>query len=252
MTTNVVDGPLDEGSVLVVDDLRFSYGEQAVLGGISFKVSPGECVAILGPSGCGKTTLLRLCADLLKPASGTVQRADIGLGYVFQEPALLSWKRVVANANFFASDDAQRTRAERLMQVAGLLEHSRKWPYQLSVGMKMRLSLVRTLAAAPGLVLLDEPFAALDQITRHRLHDEFLRLRHEQPFAALIVTHSVEEAAYLSDRILVVSDAPSTVISDVVVPFTGSRTDRLRYQPSFGEYCGSLVNLLESGAQELQ
>jgi NitT/TauT family transport system ATP-binding protein len=164
---------------------------------------------------------------------------------VFQEPALLAWRRVAHNAALLS---ASETLVERLLGISGLSEHRHKWPYQLSGGMKMRLSLVRTLAAAPSLVLLDEPFGALDQITRHRLHDEFARLHTEQGFAALMVTHAIDEAVYLADRVVVMSQAPGRIVGEFAVPFARTRINSLRYSSEFGEVCGHIAQCLEAHA----
>lgn len=230
---------------LQVEHLGHHFDATAVLSDVSLNVADNEIVAIVGPSGCGKTTLLRTCAGLLQPTAGVVRRTDHSVGFVFQEPALLAWRRVAHNAALLS---ASETLVERLLGISGLSEHRHKWPYQLSGGMKMRLSLVRTLAAAPSLVLLDEPFGALDQITRHRLHDEFARLHAEQGFAALMVTHAIDEAVYLADRVVVMSQAPGRIVGEFAVPFTRTRVDSLRYSSEFGEVCGLIARCLEAHA----
>ena len=230
---------------LQVEHLGHHFDATAVLSDVSLNVANNEIVAIVGPSGCGKTTLLRTCAGLLQPTAGVVRRIDHSVGFVFQEPALLAWRRVAHNAALLS---ASETLVERLLVISGLSEHRNKWPYQLSGGMKMRLSLVRTLAAAPSLVLLDEPFGALDQITRHRLHDEFARLHTEQGFAALMVTHAIDEAVYLADRVVVMSQAPGRIVGEFAVPFARTRVDSLRYSSEFGELCGLIARCLEAHA----
>ena len=230
---------------LQVEHLGHHFDATAVLSDVSLNVADNEIVAIVGPSGCGKTTLLRTCAGLLQPTAGVVRRIDHSLGFVFQEPALLAWRRVAHNAALLS---ASETLVERLLVISGLSDHRNKWPYQLSGGMKMRLSLVRTLAAAPSLVLLDEPFGALDQITRHRLHDEFARLHTEQGFAALMVTHAIDEAVYLADRVVVMSQAPGRIVGEFAVPFARTRVDSLRYSSEFGELCGLIARCLEAHA----
>ena len=230
---------------LQVEHLGHHFDATAVLSDVSLNVANNEIVAIVGPSGCGKTTLLRTCAGLLHPTAGVVRRIDHSVGFVFQEPALLAWRRVAHNAALLS---ASETLVERLLVISGLSDHRNKWPYQLSGGMKMRLSLVRTLAAAPSLVLLDEPFGALDQITRHRLHDEFARLHTEQGFAALMVTHAIDEAVYLADRVVVMSQAPGRIVGEFAVPFARTRVDSLRYSSEFGELCGLIARCLEAHA----
>lgn len=230
---------------LQVEHLGHRFDTTAVLSDVSLHVAANEIVAIVGPSGCGKTTLLRTCAGLLSPTSGVAHRADRAVGFVFQEPALLAWRRVAHNAALLSADQAL---VERLLSVSGLAEHRDKWPHQLSGGMKMRLSLVRTLAARPSLVLLDEPFGALDQITRHRLHDEFALLHTEQKFAALLVTHAIDEAVYLADRVVVMSQAPGRIVGEFAVPFSRARSASLRYSPEFGDLCGRIAHCLEAHA----
>ncbi len=230
---------------LQVEHLGHHFDATAVLSDVSLTVADNEIVAIVGPSGCGKTTLLRTCAGLLQPTAGVVRRTDHSVGFVFQEPALLAWRRVAHNAALLS---ASETLVERLLVISGLSDHRNKWPYQLSGGMKMRLSLVRTLAAAPSLVLLDEPFGALDQITRHRLHDEFARLHTEQGFAALMVTHAIDEAVYLADRVVVMSQAPGRIVGEFAVPFARTRIDSLRYSSEFGEVCGLIARCIEAHA----
>ncbi|MFM8907186.1 MAG: ABC transporter ATP-binding protein, partial [Actinomycetota bacterium] len=161
---------------LVVRGVSHRFTDHDVIHDVSLTLSSGEIVAIVGPSGCGKSTLLRACAGLVSPSHGTIERTETKVGFVFQEPALLAWRRVEANARLLVDGDNYVNGdtdgdgdviVEQLLAVSGLAEHRHKWPHELSGGMKMRLSLVRTLAAKPQLVLLDEPFGALDQLTRH-------------------------------------------------------------------------------------
>lgn len=229
-------------SVLNVRRLTHRFADRSVVHDVSLTLREHEIVAVVGPSGCGKTTLLRVCTGLVQPSEGTVETADARLGFVFQEPALLSWRRVLGNAGLLSDDAAH---VEHLLKTAGLWEDRQKWPYELSGGMKMRLSLVRTLAARPTLVLLDEPFGALDQITRHRLHDELLRLQSRHPFSALLVTHSIDEAAYLADRVLVMSRSPGSIVGEFVVPPSWPRASRRRYSTEFAEFCGAVSSCLE-------
>ncbi|MFM8016856.1 MAG: ABC transporter ATP-binding protein, partial [Actinomycetota bacterium] len=253
---SVGDAPVGNTSVatrLVVRGVSHRFADHDVIHDVSLTLSSGEIVAIVGPSGCGKTTLLRACAGLVSPSNGTIERTETKVGFVFQESALLAWRRVEANAALLVDDDTDDDAddhgdaiVEQLLAVSGLSEHRHKWPYQLSGGMKMRLALVRTLAAKPQLVLLDEPFGALDQITRHRLHDEFLRLHAQQRFTALMVTHAIDEAVYLADRVVVMSPAPGHIIAEFEVaqhvPHSpASRESSRRYDPSFAALCGRIA-----------
>ncbi|MFM7306857.1 MAG: ABC transporter ATP-binding protein [Actinomycetota bacterium] len=242
----VGDAPVGDTSVaamLVVRGVSHRFTDHDVIHDVSLTVKSGEIVAIVGPSGCGKSTLLRACAGLVSPSHGTIERHETKIGFVFQEPALLAWRRVEANARLLVDDDVI---VEQLLAVSGLAEHRHKWPHELSGGMKMRLSLVRTLAAKPQLVLLDEPFGALDQLTRHHLHDEFLRLHAQQRFTALMVTHAIDEAVYLADRVVVMSPAPGRIIAEFEVaqhvPHSpASRESSRRYDPSFAALCGRIA-----------
>jgi NitT/TauT family transport system ATP-binding protein len=238
---------------LRAEHVSHTFGGAAVLHDVSLHVRRGEIVAIVGPSGCGKTTLLRACAGLVAPTSGNVvsDSASDGsgrisnkrIGFVFQEPALLAWRRVEGNAQLLANP-GDTALVDRLLAATGLSSHRHKWPHELSGGMKMRLSLARTLAAQPDVLLLDEPFGALDQITRHALHDEFAALHAEHGFAALMVTHAIDEAVYLADRVLVMSRAPGRIVAEVAVPFARPRAAALRFSPEFAALCGDIARHL--------
>lgn len=210
---------------------RFSNDTQA-LHDLSFDIAPGAFVSLLGPSGCGKSTALRLAAGLLAPDTGTVTFAGgkPQIGFVFQEPTLMPWADALTNARLpldlqgASRRDAQARAAAALARV-GLAGFERALPRELSGGMKMRVSLARALAAQPRLLLLDEPFAALDEITRAQLGDDLLRLWREDGLTILFVTHSVSESAYLSQRVLVMTPRPGRVAADIALP--GARDARL-------------------------
>ena len=212
---------------------RFVNGVDA-LSGLSFQVSEGEFISLLGPSGCGKSTALRLIAGLLAPDHGAIrwQGARPELGFVFQEPTLMPWADALANARLPL--DLKQTprgeseaRAGRALARLGLGDFLHAYPRQLSGGMKMRVSIARALAAAPRLLLMDEPFAALDEPTRQSLNDDLLALSREDGITVIFVTHSVTEASYLSDRALVMSPRPGRVKSEIILP-AGPR-DRLSH-----------------------
>jgi len=210
---------------------RFSNGTQA-LHDLSFDIAPGEFVSLLGPSGCGKSTALRLAAGLLAPDAGTVTFAGgkPQIGFVFQEPTLMPWADALTNArlpldlNNTPRGEANDRAAAALARV-GLAGFESALPRELSGGMKMRVSLARALAAQPRLLLLDEPFAALDEITRAQLGDDLMRLWREDGLTILFVTHSVSESAYLSQRVLVMTPRPGRVAADIALP--GARDARL-------------------------
>lgn len=220
-----------------------SYDGRNALHDVSVDVATREVVAIVGPSGCGKTTLLRIGAGLQQASGGSVSASVARRGAVFQEPALLPWRRVSGNARLFtgANDEAHVT---SLLETTGLTDHASKWPYQLSGGMKMRLSLVRALASKPDLLFLDEPFGSLDHITRQRLQDELGQLHQTFGFAAVLVTHAIDEAVFVADRVLVLSGAPGRIVGEFRIPFERRRSEELRYSGPFGELCGRIAACL--------
>jgi NitT/TauT family transport system ATP-binding protein len=204
---------------------RFANGTEA-LRDLSFSVAEGEFVSLLGPSGCGKSTALRLVAGLIEPDSGHIrfsqERPEIG--FVFHEPTLMPWADALTNTRLpldlkrVARSDANARAAAALKRV-GLQGFESAFPRELSGGMKMRVSLARALAAQPKLLLLDEPFAALDEITRNALGDDLLRLWKEDGLTVLFVTHSVSESSYLSQRVLVMTPRPGRIAEDIALPF---------------------------------
>lgn len=201
---------------------RFANGTEA-LRDLNFQVAAGEFVSLLGPSGCGKSTALRLAAGLLEPDNGTVTAPDGEIGFVFQEPTLMPWADALTNARLpldlkgWPRDQANAVAAAALSEV-GLGQFVRSYPRELSGGMKMRVSLARAMAAGPKLLLLDEPFAALDEITRNQLGDDLLRLWRDNGLTILFVTHSVSESSYLSQRVLVMTPRPGRVCTDIALP----------------------------------
>jgi NitT/TauT family transport system ATP-binding protein len=203
---------------------RFSNGTQA-LADVSFQIGAGEFVCLLGPSGCGKSTALRLAAGLLAPDSGAIAfpggRPEIG--FVFQEPTLMPWADALANVRLpldlkHVSRGEADDRAARALARVGLAGFAHAYPRELSGGMKMRVSLARALVAQPKLLLLDEPFAALDEITRNSLGEDLLKLWREDGLTVLFVTHSVSESSYLAGRVLVMTPRPGRVAADLVLP----------------------------------
>ncbi|MGH3248421.1 MAG: ABC transporter ATP-binding protein [Trebonia sp.] len=224
--------------VLAFDSVGKAFGETEAVKDATVSVAPGEVIAIVGPSGCGKSTLLRMASGLSQPTSGRIIVADSNIGYVFQDATLLPWRTVQHNLELFGElaglpKAERRDRAERALELAGLAGFGRHRPRQLSGGMRMRVSLARALTMRPGLFLLDEPFGALDEITRHRLNDELLAIHHRERFAAVFVTHSVAEAAYLASRVLVMSRRPGRITADIGVPFGYPREEPLRFDPDF-------------------
>jgi NitT/TauT family transport system ATP-binding protein len=230
---------------------RFPDGTTA-LDGVDLRVPAGEFVSVIGPSGCGKSTLLRIASDLTRASDGTVDIRTRKIGYVFQDPTLLPWRSVQANVELFAElrrlpKAERRRRADAAIKLVGLRDFARHRPRALSGGMRMRVSLARSLTLQPELFLFDEPFGALDEIARERLNDELLGLYLTQRFTALFVTHSVTEAVYLSTRVVVMSGRPGRVLGDFPVPFDYPRLPRLRFDERFARLAGQLSARLRGG-----
>jgi NitT/TauT family transport system ATP-binding protein len=228
--------------------MRFGDGTQAVAEA-SFSVAPGELVSIVGPSGCGKSTLLKITAGLLKATSGTVTVGPGNLGYVFQDATLLPWRSVRGNVELLGELDGmpkaeRRRRAAEAIELVGLAGFEDKYPKSLSGGMRMRASLARALTLQPSTFLFDEPFGALDEITRERLNDELLALFERERFAGLFITHSIAEAVFLSTRVLVMSARPGRIVGDFAVPFDYPRRPELRFDPAFAELSGRVSEAL--------
>lgn len=202
---------------------RFPNGVEA-LNDLSFSVNRGEFVSLLGPSGCGKSTVLRLAAGLLAPDAGAVTYANgkPQIGFVFQDHTLMPWADAMTNARLpldlkrMPRDQAD-ARASTALARVGLAGFERAYPRELSGGMRMRVSIARALAAQPQLLLLDEPFAALDEITRNALGDDLLKLWREDGLTVLFVTHSVGESSYLSQRVLVMTPRPGRITADIAL-----------------------------------
>ncbi|UGT39155.1 ABC transporter ATP-binding protein [Nocardia yamanashiensis] len=218
---------------------------------IDLEIRPGEFTAVVGPSGCGKSTLLRLAAGLDTPTTGTVAVDADSVGFIFQEATLLPWRKVLRNVELCAElrgiDRAtRRARAIRALAAVGLADFAGKLPGQLSGGMRMRVSLARALALEPRLMLLDEPFGALDEITRLDMQEELLRLYRDNAFTALFITHSVSEAVFLAGRVVVMSARPGRIheIIDIDLPYPRERD--LRYQPAFNDLVSRVSHALKA------
>ena len=235
--------------------LRFSDTEMTFPNGtvalrnVDLTVSRGEFVSVVGPSGCGKSTLLRIASGLERASSGSAVVRTEQVGYVFQDATLLPWRNVAQNVELLAElkgmGKAQRAeKVAKVIDLVGLAGFEDNLPKQLSGGMKMRTSVARSLTLDPELFLFDEPFGALDEITRERLNDELLRLFVEQRFAGLFITHSVSEAVYLSTKVVVMSGRPGTVVARFAVPFPMPRDPDVRFTPEFAELVGKVSHAL--------
>ncbi|MCP8939710.1 ABC transporter ATP-binding protein [Alsobacter sp. SYSU M60028] len=217
------------------------------LQGVDLAVAEGEFLALLGPSGCGKTTVLRLIAGLDEPSAGAIAGQALaaregGLGYVFQDATLLPWANVADNVflPLRLAGVARRDADERIaamLRLVGIDGFAGALPHQLSGGMRMRVAIARALVTRPRLLLMDEPFAALDEITRFRLNDDLLRLKHETGCTVVFVTHSVYEAVYLSTRVAVMSARPGRILREIAVDLPARRDDALRRDPAYLALC---------------
>jgi NitT/TauT family transport system ATP-binding protein len=229
----------------------FASGTVA-LANVDLTIYPGEFISLLGPSGCGKSTLLKIIAGLTAPTTGRVDwpRAaysadgspDPALGFVFQEPTLLPWRTAAENVHLplllaGVSKREARDRVREALAQVGLEAFADQYPRQLSGGMKMRVSVARALVTRPKILLMDEPFAALDEITRGKLNDELLDLFARRKLTVIFVTHSVYESVYLSSRIVVMSSRPGSVVSDVPIEVGYPRNEDYRTSPLYNERC---------------
>jgi NitT/TauT family transport system ATP-binding protein len=221
------------------------------LDNLSLDVRAGEFVSLLGPSGCGKSTALRIIAGLSEPTTGAVEwpRGKSKLGFVFQEPTLMPWADVAANVRLplrlAHADEAQsRDALTQTLDRVGLSEFSQSYPRELSGGMKMRASIARALITEPQLLLMDEPFAALDEITRFKLNDDLLMLWQERHRTVIFVTHSVFESVYLSQRIVIMTPRPGRVFTEITIPASYPRDERFRTSAEYAGYCRTVSDAL--------
>jgi NitT/TauT family transport system ATP-binding protein len=235
---------------------RFKTGDVPVLYDIDMAVQRGEFVSVIGPSGCGKSTLLKVVAGLTPKTSGEIrlealtQRSARSLvSFVFQDATLLPWRTVERNVALGlelegkSRDEVGKAVAE-MLELVGLAKVGKQYPRELSGGMKMRVSIARALATRPRLLLMDEPFAALDEMTRDRMNEELLRLREEQNWTVMFVTHSVAEAVFLSSRIIVLAPHPGRIAHEVKVDLPYPRTAETRESKVYDEMVNSTSRLL--------
>jgi NitT/TauT family transport system ATP-binding protein len=231
---------------------------------VSFTVRDGEFVSIIGPSGCGKSTLLRLIADVLPESAGTIlvhgappgaARRARRFGFVFQDPVLLPWRSALENVELplqvaRVGTAERRRRARELLELVGLAGFESAPPSALSGGMARRVAIARALALEPEILLLDEPFGALDEITRQRLNTELLRVWSETKTTAILVTHNVSEAVYLSDRVLVMGTRPGRIVADLRIELPRPRAVDLLQTEEFFHYTSRLSQHLLSTVGE--
>jgi NitT/TauT family transport system ATP-binding protein len=251
-------GPMGKLIELCGVGKTFANGTEA-LTGMSLTVSEGEFVSLLGPSGCGKSTVLRMIAGLAAPSSGQIVGSGDGkavrdIGFVFQEPTLMPWATVSGNVLLplklqgIAAAES-RKRVEEALALVGLEQFGASYPRELSGGMRMRVSIARALITRPRLLLLDEPFAALDEITRMKLNDDLLRLWRAHGLTIVFVTHSVYESVYLSSRVVVMAARPGRVVAEETIdPANGAayaRNEEFRLSPEYAAACRRVSRALQ-------
>ena len=261
-SSNLVTAPVGEPHVRLANVTKqFSTDQEELtaLEGVTIDVGRGEFFSLLGPSGCGKSTLLRIIGGLLEPTSGyvtiqgqspAVAQSEKALGFVFQEPTLLPWRTVIGNIQLpldirrRSHPDGERD-PEELLRLVGLERFGRYYPFQLSGGMQQRVALARVLSFNPSLLLMDEPFGALDEITRATMRYELLRIWDADQKTVVFVTHSIAEAIILSDRVAVLSSQPGRVMGIVDIHLPRPRSDSMERGTEFLEYVDLLHNLLK-------
>ncbi len=231
---------------------RDASGVVHALHDLTFSLPPNGFVALIGPSGCGKSTLLRVLAGLVSPTAGTVRynTAQPRIGMVFQKANLMPWRRVIDNISLpLELKRLPRSeilaRAQDLIRLVGLEGFERAYPRDLSGGMAQRVAIARALMQDPDILLLDEPFGALDALTRERMGDELLHIWHAHQKTVVLVTHSIPEAVYLSDRILALSARPGSIILDMPVDLARPRTPEMRYSKTFQQLTHQLRDTLQ-------
>ena len=241
-------------SLLTLRNLDKVYANGTVaLQGVDLTIRPGEFVSLVGPSGCGKSTILRLIAGLGKPTGGqsqwNVPAADRNLAFVFQDAALMPWASVLDNVHLplkLKGRALRKVRAEiqDAINLVDLQGFERSYPRELSGGMKMRVSIARALVTRPNVLLMDEPFGALDEMTRSRLNQDVLTLWEQKHWTVLFVTHNIYEAVYLSSRVVVMAAKPGRVIANIPIKAAYPRTEDFRTSSAFNSYCRDILHCL--------
>ncbi|MEX2625886.1 MAG: ABC transporter ATP-binding protein [Ilumatobacteraceae bacterium] len=269
MSTAPVEHRTDGGEaragdkIVATDVMRYFGGAKSerihALGPIDVTISDGEFVCLVGPSGCGKSTFLRMVAGLIRPSEGVVEfstrRSSQSTAMVFQDYSIFPWKRVIDNVRYGldlrgVGRKESKARAQKYLDKLGLGERANSWPDTLSGGMKQRVAIARALTVEPEILLMDEPFAALDAQMRQILQDELLDLWQAEQRTVLFVTHSLEEAVLLGDRVLVMSARPGRIIADITVPFERPRAHEIRQTTEFAAMTAELWKLLRLEVEE--
>ncbi len=250
-----------------IDDVCMSFKDNnsndvQALNHINLDIKKGEFIALLGPSGCGKTTLLRTIADLLEPTSGKVRisgmtpkeiRLQQKFGIVFQNPVLFEWRTVKKNVELpleimYWSKVERKKQADRMLELVGLTKFADHYPKQLSGGMQQRVGIARAFGIKPNILLMDEPFSALDEFTKEKLHDDLLKIWRETNKTVIFVTHNIQEAVYLSDKVCVLSPHPGRLSAVVEIDLPRPRTIGMRDSIQFTELVAKVRNSFEGGS----
>jgi NitT/TauT family transport system ATP-binding protein len=243
--------PTNTAPIIAIEHLNKTFqgdaGQVTALSDVSLTIAPGEFISLIGPSGCGKSTLMRLIGDLTEPSSGSITikgktpgraRQDRDYGIVFQAPVLYNWRSVQRNVELpleimGVGADERARRAKEMLALVRLADFARAYPWQLSGGMQQRVAIARALVFSPSILLMDEPFGALDEITRERMQQELLQLWSRTGATVIFVTHSIPEAVFLSDRVVVMSPRPGRIDSVVTIDLDRPRTIETREHPRF-------------------
>ena len=235
--------------MILINNIIKNFDEVQALDNINLDIATGEFITIVGPSGCGKSTLLRIVAGLIKPTTGSTLKEGKG-AFVFQDSALLPWRTVQGNVELLmelekVNKSEREDKASLVLNKVGLTGFEKSYPHQLSGGMKMRLSLARSLVLNPEYLLLDEPLSAIDELTREVLQEELHSLWNKDKFTAILVTHNVAEAVYLSNRVFVMSPRPGKVTYIIEIPFK-KRDHKLRSKPQFTKLVNEISGKLRT------
>lgn len=250
-----------------IENLGVTFQDNAgkdvqALTGVNLDIYKGEFVSLLGPSGCGKTTLLRSVADLQEPTEGTIHisgmtpkevRLQQKFGFVFQQPVLFDWRTVKKNVElpleimYYSKEDRSK-RADEMLEMVGLKAFANHFPKQLSGGMQQRVNIARAFGIRPEILLMDEPFSALDEFTKEKLHEDLLRIWRQTNKTVLFVTHNIQEAVFLSDRVCVLSPHPGRLSAVVDIDLPRPRTLDMKDTPHFNELVAKVRNSFEGGS----
>ncbi len=258
---------LDREVEIEIKDLGVTFKDNSgndvqALTGVNLDIYKGEFVSLLGPSGCGKTTLLRSVADLQEPTEGTIRisgmtpkevRLQQKFGFVFQQPVLFDWRTVKKNVELpleimYYSQDEKSKRADEMLAMVGLKDFANHYPKQLSGGMQQRVNIARAFGIRPEILLMDEPFSALDEFTKEKLHEDLLRIWRQTNKTVLFVTHNIQEAVFLSDKVCVLSPHPGRLSAVVDIDLPRPRTLDMKETQHFNELVTKVRNSFEGGS----